>query len=131
MALLVPNEGELQMMKIVLNNETQEDLKLDLFTNDYTPVEGSVLTDFTLAAGGGYGAKTLSKGSWSCATLVGVTSAQYSQQTWLFTADVGDCYGYVIHGATSGKVFWAQKWTSAESTYNGKEIKMTPYIEFE
>lgn len=131
MSLLVPDEGELQMIDLVLNNATQENLVLALYTNEYTPVEGSTLTNFTLATGGGYASKTLSAGSWTTGTVGGVTAGQYTQQTWTFTADVGTIYGYLIYGATSGKVYWAEKFAAGEATYNGKEIKITPYIEFE
>jgi len=131
MAILVPNEGELQMIGIALNNVAQESLYLDLYVNDYTPVEGSTLASFTLASGSGYVRKTLTAGNWTCATLIGVTSATYAQQGWTFAGNAGTVYGAVIHGATSGKVFWAERFTAAEATYNGKTIRYTPYIEFE
>ena len=130
MALAVPNEGELQMMSIVLNGASVENLYIALYTNDYTPLETSTLTDFTIASGGGSDQKILTNGAWTCTTSGNGTYGQYGQQTWTFTSDVGSIYGYLIYGATSGKVYWAQRLENSETTYNGKLLKITPYIEF-
>ncbi len=90
MALKVPNEGEKLLMQWALKDSTgmpdlnamglerqhsMPDLKLRLFSNDYTPVDTSDSTDFTEAAFTGYAATTLNRSGWDDATTNGDGSA--------------------------------------------------------
>ena len=134
MALLVPDVGEVKLLDRALRLSAEENLTLKLFSNDYTPVEGSVAGDFTESAGGGYAAKTLTNGSWgAAATAGGTTSSAYAEQTFTFTGALTtnpNIYGYYIVGATSGTLYWAER---AAATFtpanNGDTYKVTPRIE--
>lgn len=128
MSLVVPNIGELQLLKQALGYSAVESLLLKLFCNNYTPVAGSVAGNFTEASGGGYAAKTLTASSW---TFAGgnPTTASYPAQTFTFTGALTTnttVYGYYILGGTSGSVYWAERLTTAFTpANNGDNIQLT------
>ena len=112
MALLVPDVGEVLLLSYALNKVAQGDVKLRLYTNDYTPVEGSVVGDFTEATAAGYAAITLTGASWTIATATGVTTATYAQQTFTLTAASTD-YGYYVTNNAGTQVLWAERFSDA------------------
>ena len=115
MALLVPDEGEVYLMSYMLNKVASADVKLCLFTNDYTPVEGSVYASFTEAVAAGYARITLTGASWTIATDTGVTTATYAQQTFTLTA-ASTNYGYFVINNAGDKVLWAERFSDAPHT---------------
>ena len=129
MALVVPNEGELQLLKQALGAAAIETLVLKLYTNNYTPVAGSLAANFTEASGGGYASKNLTAGSWTYAGS-NPTTASYPVQTFTFTGALTTnptVYGYMIVGATSGKCYWAELLASAFTpANNGDNLQITP-----
>lgn len=128
MSLIVPNIGELQLLKQALGYSAVESLLLKLYCNNYTPVAGSVAGNFTEASGGGYAAKTLTASSW---TFAGgnPTTASYPVQTFTFTGALTTnttVYGYYILGGTSGSVYWAELLATAFTpANNGDNIQLT------
>lgn len=128
MALLVPNEGELQMLKQLLGAAAIETLTLKLYCNNYTPVAGSLAANFTEAAGGGYASKNLTAGSWAYAGG-NPTTASYPVQTFTFTGPLTTnttVYGYFLVGATSGKCYFAELLTTPFTpANNGDNIRLT------
>lgn len=60
MSLVAPDVGEVLLLSYALNKVAQGDVKLHLYTNDYTPVEGSTISNFTECTASGYSAKTIS-----------------------------------------------------------------------
>lgn len=136
MTLLVPNNGEGDALSYFVNKSAPENLVLKLFSNDYTPVEGSVVGDFTEATFTGYSAKTLAGASWT--VVEGAPSeASYAEQS--FTSSAGsqnqNIYGYYLVRATSGRIAYAERFTGAGVPYNiansGDVIKVTPKITFD
>jgi hypothetical protein len=131
MALLVPNEGEVQLLGIAVNNVANENLLLKLFSTNVTPAEADTAATYTEVAAAGYAAITLTKGSWTVANAAGVTTATYAEQTFTMTAATA-CYGYYVVGATSGKLFWAENFGSNYAIPSGGgSIKITPKITLE
>ena len=131
MALLAPNEGEVQMLGIAINNVANENLLLKLFVTNVTPAETDTSASYTEMSADGYAAKTLTKGSWTVANVGGVTTASYAEQTFTMTAATA-CYGYYIVGATSGKVYWAENFGSNYAIPSGGgSIKITPKVTLE
>ena len=75
MTLLVPDVGEVLLLSYSLNKIAPGDsVKLKLFKNDYTPVEGSLVGDFTEADTAGYSAIDLAKADWTIETDTGTTT---------------------------------------------------------
>jgi len=132
MALLVPDVGEVLLLSYSLNKVVQGDVKLRLFTNNYTPVEASVLASFTEAVAAGYAAITLTGASWTIASAAGVTTAEYVEQTFTLTAASTD-YGYYITNNAGTQVLWAERFTDAPHTIpsGGGTEKITVKIQGE
>jgi hypothetical protein len=126
MALLVPNEGEAQMLNLILGKVSSENLTLKLFTSATTPAETDTAATYTEASGNGYAAITLTAANW---TVNGTTVATYTQQTFTFTGGPVTVQGYFIVGATSAKLYWAEAFAAvANIPAGGGTIKITPAI---
>ena len=115
MALLVPDVGEVLLLSYALNKVAPTEVQLKIYTNDYTPVEGSVVANFTEATAEGYAAIELAGASWTIATAAGVTTATYAQQTETFTA-ASTNYGYYITNHDGSQVLWAERFSDAPHT---------------
>ncbi len=115
MALLVPDVGEVLLLSYALNKTEPTEVKLRLFTNNYTPVEGSVVGSFTEATAAGYAAIELAGASWTIASSIGVTTAEYAQQTFTLTA-ASTNYGYYITNNDNSQVLWAERFSDAPHT---------------
>jgi len=125
MALIIPNIGKQKMLQYVLGADTTvEDIVLRLYTNDVTPTANSIHGDFTaLASASGYAPITLTATSW---TIVSGT-ATYPQQTFTFTAGVGNVYGYYVSTATSNELLLVERFDNGPYNIasNGDQIKIT------
>lgn len=132
MALLVPDEGEVEMLKRIMGVSVAENLSLKLYTNAATIAEGNTSAAFTECATSGYAAITLTAGGgWTCSTATGTSSATYAQQTFTFTATTSPSVrGYYIVGATSAKVYWAEELYASGQVFNNTDtLKITPKLE--
>ena len=118
MALLVPDEGEVELLSLSLNKVSQANVILHLFTNNYDPVEGSNVAAFTEANAAGYAAITLTGADWTIATSTGTTTAEQPQKTFTFTA-ASTNYGYYVTNGAGTKVLWAEKFSDAPHTIPG------------
>ena len=132
MPLVVPNSAEQDMLEAFLNKTAPENLVLKLFTNNVTPGETDTAGTYTEASGSGYASIALTAASWTV-TPGAPTQAAYPQQTFTFSGALGNVYGYFIVGATSGKIKFAERFTSAP--YNianvGDQIKVSLQITLE
>lgn len=140
MAIVVPNEGEKILLEAAVGKTAAGNLKLKLFTNNYTPAQDDVIADFTeMGAVQGYTEKTLTPAGWNAGaegTGVGTStsnkaSISYPQQT--FTADgtggAQTVYGYVIMNDAETKVICAERFSSPQSfSTAGDTIKITPVL---
>lgn len=138
MSLVVPNVGDLLMLKFVTNyfatDETAGpsggDRLLRLFTNNLNPGKSTVIGDITEATESGYAAITLDGGTWTIATVSGVNSASYPIQTFTFT-ETATIYGYYI--TTQGdSLLWAERFSDGPYvlTIDGGEVTVVPAINF-
>lgn len=134
--IVTPNEGELKLLaKGVLGAD--ENLLLKLFKNDYTPAAGTTAANFTEADFTGYAAKTLTPGSFSApATVGGKAQTTYAAQTFASSGGSDQqVHGYWVEGATSGKVYWAQRIADSPTYFlmiaGTGELTITPTYEFE
>jgi hypothetical protein len=131
--LLVPDVGEVLLLKYALNFTAAENQKLKLFATNVTPAEGDTAGTYTEAAGGGYAEKALTGSSWTVSTTSGTTSGVYAAQTFTFTGALTTnptIYGYYVVAATAGTLLWAEL---AAATFtpasNGDTYVVTPKIE--
>ena len=110
--LVCPDVGEVLLLKYALNHTEATDVKLCLFKNDYTPVEGSDIEDFTECTADGYEAKELTGTSFTVGNSGGTTTAEYAQQTFTLTGTSTD-YGYYITNNAGTQVLWAERFSDA------------------
>lgn len=133
--LLVPNVGEVQLLKFALGVDASENQSLRLFVNDITPAEGDTAATYTEAAGAGYAAKALIKTAWSVGSSGGVTTGTYAEQTFDFTGPLTtnpNIYGYYVLSASGGILLWAERaGTVFTPANNGDAYKVTPAITLE
>ena len=131
MALVVPNEGELQLLDKMLRAalSVDEAYILKLFQNNYTPDANATSTLFTESNFTNYVAMTLSRANWNASTLVsGKAQSSYgaNPQTWTCGVTGNVVYGYWVEGASSGKVLWAERFAVARTLAEGDVLNITP-----
>lgn len=136
MALTVPNEGEVVILKRLLNKEAGTSLVLDLFSNDVTPNSTTNLASFTfVATGNGYAANTIANTAWTVTpgnNSVGASFANAAAVVFTFTGvpTVNTVYGYVLHTAT--EVIAAERLPVGVAPFvisaAGETVSITPVI---
>lgn len=126
MTLLVPNEGESQILGIMLGKIAIESLRLRLYSNNKTPAEADTPASYTEATGGGYASVLLTAANWTL-TEGAPTLAEYPMVTFTFTGGIGNIYGYYVTGETSNKVRWAERFTDGpyDVQATGDQISVT------
>ncbi len=80
------------------SNATAKNLVLHLYCTNVTPADTLTPASFTECAGGGYAAKILTNGSWTCSTGT-PSSCSYAAQTFTFTGALTTnttIYGYYV-----------------------------------
>lgn len=133
MSLLVPTEGEIIALQRLVNKGPFNDPVLKLYTNDKTPADGDILSEYTELDKAGYSARTLTGANWTITAAGGATGyAEFAQITFTLT---GQCtaYGYMISNAGETGCMWAEKFSDGpyEIPSGGGSIKITPKIEAE
>lgn len=125
MALIVPNDGEIDGLKYFVNKAVPENLVLRLFTNDITPSEDDETADYTEASGFGYASITLNGASWSDPTGSPATTS-YPEQTFTFSGAIGNIYGYYLTRASSNKIAYAERFATPFNVQSsGSQLKLT------
>lgn len=112
MALVVSDIGEVKMLNVILGKQASESLIYKLYTNDYTPLEDSTVSSFTEASTYGYTPVTVAPSAWTVTTGTPGGDPAYGTTAELmfpFTGAAGNMYGYFVVGATSGDLYWAER----------------------
>ncbi|MFZ7134348.1 MAG: hypothetical protein ACOWWR_18535 [Eubacteriales bacterium] len=113
MSLIVPDVGEVLLLKKALNHTAATDLKLHIFTNDIVPDEDTVIGDLTEATAAGYAAITLTGTSFTIETDgSNNTTATYAEQTFTFT-EASINYGYYITDSAGTGLLWVERFSDA------------------
>lgn len=132
MPLVVPTEGELELLDKMLKDalSSDENYILKLFNSSITPSGTTSSGSFAgvTATFTNYSHKTLTRAGWNAATISsGTAVADYgTTQSWTCGATTDTVYGYWIEGATSNKVLWAERFTTARTMGNGDVLNLTP-----
>lgn len=133
MALLVPDEGEVELLSRAVNKNVPDDCELHLYTNNKTPAEGDVVGDYTESTGAGYASETLTGSSWTVTTTTGTTTGEYPQVTFTYTGAEANIYGYYVTNAGNGILLWSERFSDGPYAIpsGGGSVKITPKIELE
>jgi hypothetical protein len=149
MALLVPREGDVQLLTDLLGGGTLENWSLRLFNSNITPAETDSASTYTAheTAFSGYAAKTLTRSvsastwntpvsqapsgtpAWSSRAQVGHSQYGASPQSWTCGATGDTIYGYFITGASSGKLICAEAFATPRTLASGDTLSITPLFE--
>jgi len=115
MAGLFVTEGLDDAVKVVLGKNSLPTLKLHLFTNNHTVVNGDTLATFTECTLSGYAAVTLTAANWTGSTTGGVATYTYPTVSWTFAAYAGGVtiYGYYLEDTVNGKLYAAETFASS------------------
>ena len=145
MPMLIPNDGEVQLLTDVLSSG--ENWILKLFTSNTTPAEGDTPAAYTIATGAWYSDRTLTRSvsgsTWSTPASGSPTSSWSSEASaaeaaynaasplsWTVSGSAATIYGYVIVGATSGKLIAAERFAAARTLQVGEELTLVPRFGF-
>lgn len=133
MALVVPNNGELELLDKMLKDalSVNEDYILKLFGNDYTPDQSTTSTSLTEANFTNYAAKTLTRANWNSAvTVSNKAQSSYGSAplTWTCGTTGDEVFGYWVEGATSGTVLWAERFATSRVLSSTDILNLTPQM---
>jgi len=113
MALVVPDEGEVALLDMLVNGDTLANAELRLYENNLTPDEDTVYGDFNEATFTGYAAQTPTFGSASIVSHKGSISDTATRDFVCSTAGTPDViYGYYVVDAVNNLVLWAERFAS-------------------
>src|ERR1044072_2949235 len=129
MALKVPDVGEVNILDTLRGVWNSTTVRFHLYQTNYTPVDGSVLGDFTEATFSGYAAIAVS--SFAAATTVSNRGSTTANPI-TFTRGVGETsnsiYGYYVTDSTNTKLLFAERAPAPpiSMTNVGDQIVITP-----
>lgn len=115
MSLIVPNEGEIEMLKRVFNYSSADDCILHLYKDDVADplVDTIEHADLTECDEAGYSPITLTGSAWSFSTSGGGTStATYSEQSFTFTT-AAEVYGYYVTNNADDQILFMERFSGA------------------
>lgn len=130
MTLFVPEASKSTMLTSILTSA----LTLKLYSNNYTPVEGSIAANFTEVSGGGYANLPLTIGNWGITDGAPAVALYNAAQDFNFTgatAAPSTIYGYFITRTSGGLLLYAERFPADDVPFipiNGSLIRITPRI---
>ncbi len=130
--IVIPNEGKtlLDEMSFADPSAITEDFVVDVYSNNYTPVNGSTGSDFTVATFTGYAQVSVPRASFGAAAIVANVAEITSSVIPTFSCSAGGgqtCYGWFMRGASSGKVYAAQLFSVARLLNAGASVLLNPF----
>jgi hypothetical protein len=149
MPLMVPREGDVQLLTDLLAGGALENWSLGLFHTNITPAETDTAATYTAAEATftGYARKTLTRSvgastwnapvsqapsgspAWSNRTQVGRSQYGAAPQSWTCGTTGDTIYGYFIVGATSGKLICTEAFSTPRALASGDTLSITPVFE--
>lgn len=132
MNMVIPDEGKLLLAEWMLVTEASSfgDMEVVMYTNNYTPVDGSTSTDFTPATFTGGDPILITRAEWDAPTLVSHVAyvALPSPPTWTCTgAGPETCYGWVLYDVSTSTVIAAQRFDTARVMDTGAVEALDPF----
>ena len=129
MALLFPVTGENIALEYIVNKDAPENLVLVPYKNNYTPVDGSTVANFTAATDFADNDVTLAGANWDAAasgTITATTTTTFSVTAGTPTETI---YGYFMKRAVGGELVYAERFATAYTLANvGDKVKIKPKI---
>lgn len=133
MAIVVPDLGEIELLKVMLQTALAVDQvwHVHLFQNDYHPNRESVLDDFVEATFSGYEVLDLNRDQWlDPVTIGGVASTTYgvTLASWVSTSGSQVVYGYYVTDEGDSVVLWAERTSDGTVVSTSTPYQMLPLM---
>lgn len=128
MALVVPDISEPVLLEYMLKTTSFPNYVIKLYTNNYTPAQGTLLADFTEATFTGYTGTTFARSAWGTASANPVTNkGEISANQVSWTAGSSETvYGYyVVSDDGSPKLLWAELFDSSKALQTNDILNIT------
>lgn len=125
MAIVCPaNKGEILLLQYIVGLVAAGNPILHLFSNDVTPTYATVKGDLIECSASGYSPITLVSSLWTTTSVVGVTTAVYSEVTFSFATST-TAFGYFVTDL-AGDVLWLERFgeTSFDIPEGGGSISI-------
>lgn len=131
--IVVPNEGELWLLDLLLRETVPSTLKfvLRLYRNDWTPEKDSVRADASEATFAGYLPVEMDRAAWTAAQLVGgEAQSTYGTlyQQWLASSGNQLIYGYFVTDEDDNFILWAERFVTAVNVSAVTPVVMMPVL---
>jgi len=130
MNMVIPNAGKEMFLDRCMTGGSYEDVKVELYTNNYTPIDTSVTADFTAATFTGSGPITLTAGDWDAVVIVSNVAEQQALVAPEWTHGGGAaqvCYGWFMYGDSTGTIYAAQRFDTARNMTPGSIESLDPF----
>jgi len=131
--MVIPNEGKLILLNnaMCVNTPGPEDFELALFVANVAVADASTFADFTLATFTGGSPIAISRASMPTPTIVSnvAVTTRATPPSWTNTgATTETAYGWILYGATSGKVIAGQNFDTARVMSPGSVETLDPFV---
>lgn len=131
MNMVIPNEGkQLILEELFRASSSRESFVLDLFSSNTTVGDASTGADFTIATFTGYAQVAIARADFSAATVVSNVGQIDKSAAPSFTCSSGSAqtvYGWILRGASSGKIYAGQNFDVARSMAAGATESIDPF----
>lgn len=132
MLMVAPNEGKTYLLDwMIRTNGSAPNLSIQLFTNDFTPDNDSVLADFDLATFTGADPLTLTRSAWDAPFVASdVAYIEYpTPPTWVCSGGGPQtCYGWVAWEQAGSHVVFAQRFDASRVMDAGATESLVPFV---
>lgn len=130
MLMVIPNEGKEYFLSVALGLIPAESFDVQLYSNNYTPVDGSTAVDFTAATFAGAGVITVGPGDWSVpATVANVAESDATPAPeWTHGGGAAQTvYGWFAVTNVTGVVAMAQRFDASRNMNSGSVESLDPF----
>lgn len=128
--MLIPNEGKAQFLEIIFNPPAVERFSIELYKNNYTPVDASTVVNFTPADFAGAGPWDVAGGDWDAAGVtLDVGEIQLTTPpTWTHGGGAAQLvYGWFMYGQDTLICYAAQRFDVARNMTSGSTETLDPF----
>lgn len=132
MNMVIPNSGKLKLNYWMLKSDGSDltDFELRLYSNNFTPVDGSTTVDFTEATFPGYAPLTIDRADFDGPAIIDDVAYVTALPTPEWTCSGGGgqlIYGWYLVTLDDDTLIAAQKFDTPRNMTSGATEKLDPY----
>lgn len=130
MLMVIPNEGKVQFLAIIFNPPVVENFVIELFKNNYTPVDASVIGDFDFCDFAGAGQWVVGAADWEPPAVVAdVAEIELTTPpTWTHGGGAAQlAYGWLMYGEDTLNLYCAQRFDTPRNMTSGSTETLDPF----